>query len=147
MDSYTGLKTAQNIYDTTFKIQAAYQERASYDANGNILGYLRNGGKEQSPQMDSLRYKYQRDPSSGRLLSNRLLRVTDTVSNATYSSDLKNQPQDNYAYDQIGNLIKDSSERIKNITWSVYGKILEIEKLDTAKGAIKKDQLYLRRQW
>ena len=39
-----------------------------------------------------------------------------------------NQNSDNYHYDEIGNLVKDISEGIDKITWTVYGKIASIEK-------------------
>ena len=41
------------------------------------------------------------------------------------------QPTDNYRYDAIGNLIKDSTEFIQSITWSVYGKVLKVTRDST----------------
>jgi len=71
--------------------------------------------------MDSLGYKY----ITG---TNKLLRIQDSADDAIGGGyDLHNQPANNYAYDSIGNLIKDSSERISNIKWNVYGKIIEID--------------------
>ena len=47
-----------------------------------------------------------------------------------YSDDLDSQQQDNYAYDEIGNLIKDQQEGITNIEWTVYGKVAKATKQD-----------------
>jgi YD repeat-containing protein len=48
--------------------------------------------------------------------------------------DLDGQPDSNYVYDSIGNLIQDRKENIASIKWNVYGKIQEITKNDA--GAI-----------
>jgi RHS repeat-associated protein len=100
-----------------------FQERVSYDANGNILGYKRNGntfgGKLLG--MDSLTYKYV-------MGTNRLDHVNDTVPNGNYDIDIDGQADSNYRYDAIGNLIKDSAEKIASISWTVYGKISQIIK-------------------
>ena len=39
-------------------------------------------------------------------------------------------------YDEIGNLIADKSENITNIVWSIYGKVLQVEKQAAAKTTI-----------
>lgn len=41
---------------------------------------------------------------------------------------LFNQSAGNYGYDAIGNMIKATSEKLTNIDWNVYGKILSITK-------------------
>ncbi|MGN6293130.1 MAG: LamG-like jellyroll fold domain-containing protein [Chitinophagaceae bacterium] len=105
---------------------SAYRERISYDANGNILQYLRDG---QSPlAMDSLNYKYTRD-GQGRLQNNRLTHVRDAVSSGNYAEDIDDQPAGNYGYDRIGNLKQDLSATINDLKWSVYGKLRYIAKL------------------
>jgi RHS repeat-associated protein len=50
------------------------------------------------------------------------------VAAGNYTSDIDNQGTDNYDYDAIGNLTRDTKEGISNITWSVYGKILSVTK-------------------
>jgi len=55
---------------------------------------------------------------------------------------LHNQPADNYRYDSIGNLIKDSSEHISAIKWNVYGKITEIDHDSTWKARPTKNIYY-----
>lgn len=103
-----------------------FQERVSYDPNGNILGYKRNGnstfaGKPLS--MDSLNYSYL-------MGTNRLDHVSDNVPVANYSTDIDIQSGGNYDYDAIGNLIKDNAEGIVSVSWTVYGKISRIVKID-----------------
>jgi RHS repeat-associated protein len=48
--------------------------------------------------------------------------------------DVDGQPDSNYVYDAIGNLVQDKKENIDSIKWNVYGKIQEIVKNDA--GAI-----------
>jgi YD repeat-containing protein len=67
----------------------------------------------------------------GKLQNNKLRQVAEAigVSDAAYIDDIDNQTDpDNYAYDEIGNLIKDTKEGITKIEWTVYGKISKIEK-------------------
>lgn len=110
-------------------IIAAYSESIAYNANGNILKYLRKGaGTTGNPlDMDSLNYNYHRD-AQGNLVNNRLNHVRDAIGNANYSIDIDNHNNNNYAYDSIGNLRKDIAEGIQNIDWTVYGKIKSIDK-------------------
>jgi hypothetical protein len=127
----------------------AYKEEVSYDANGNIKTYLRNGNQTQTPlgaQMDKLTYQYERN-STGKLISNKLRYVLDEVEGNSYTGDIKNQTNlspvdvsndnaasqvtDNYQYDHIGNLISDIKEGVQQINWTVYGKIASIAKGNT----------------
>ena len=107
----------------------AYAENISYDANGNILTYQRNGAASQVA-MDNLTYGYNKDAENW-LVNNRLRHVKDAVS-STYTEDLENQVDDNYTYDKIGNLIADqdntSGNKINSINWTMYGKIASIQK-------------------
>ncbi|TCJ15244.1 hypothetical protein EPD60_07910, partial [Flaviaesturariibacter flavus] len=122
MDAYTGLNSDGNNW-SALSLSTNYQERVRYDANGNILGYLRNGttagGKPLA--MDSLTYHY----LAG---TNQLGRVRDNVPATNYDKDIDDQPVANYAYDPIGNLVKDSLEGIRRIEWTVYGKIKAVHK-------------------
>jgi YD repeat-containing protein len=127
MDMYNGLLPASGTF--TAVNDTSYKERVSYDPNGNILTYWRNGDVAR-PVMDRLSYFYTAN-------TNRLHKVTDAAADAgggTYSqyNDIKQgQTDNNYQYDAIGNLIKDNSEGITNITWTVYGKIASITKSGT----------------
>ncbi len=137
MDAYKGLTAQNNSWENMISLPH-YQERISYDGNGNILTYKRNGNKTSQQQMDDLAYVYNfhtTGPLNGKLKDNRLKQVTDAVTNASaYSesdilsgvSDIETQAANNYAYDSIGNLIKDTKENITSINWNVYGKIMDI---------------------
>lgn len=116
MDAYTGLT---NNSWTGITLNNEYKERVAYDANGNILKYLRNGNKTASIVMDSLNYKYYAN-------TNQLSSVSDNVSATAYTSpdaDIDNQSVNNYTYDLIGNLATDNAEHINYMEWNVYGKI------------------------
>jgi hypothetical protein len=94
-----------------------YKEDVAYDANGNILKYLRNGTTQggSSLGMDSLTYFYN-------LNTNQLNTIHDSVPAGNYSVDIDNQSANNYAYDSIGNLMKDNSVGLSDVQWTVYSK-------------------------
>jgi RHS repeat-associated protein len=126
MDAYCGFNNPGSGWSNSLMNNKLndYRERISYDANGNILGYLRNGTTQggKLAAMDSLNYKYY--PGT-----NRLRQVTDNVNASNYTEDIDNQSDaSNYVYDAIGNLIQDKAEGINSIQWNVYGKINSIEK-------------------
>jgi hypothetical protein len=107
-----------------------HQEQITYDGNGNITSYLRNGNTSAGKPlaMDNLGYAYNKD-GSGNLINNKLRHVTDAVTAvANYTEDIDGQVADNYSYDQIGNLTGDIKEKIDSIEWNVYGKIAQIWK-------------------
>ncbi|MEO9023275.1 MAG: RHS repeat-associated core domain-containing protein [Ginsengibacter sp.] len=124
MDAYNGLNNTTNVF-TPVSIND-YKERISYDANGNIKSYLRNGNAARL-SMDNLTYTYKPN-------TNQLDKVTDAAPDAAFGeydkyNDIKQGQQNkNYQYDEIGNLISDVSEGISKIDWTVYGKISSITK-------------------
>jgi YD repeat-containing protein len=139
---------ANNVYqpwnETT--IISDYHEEVTYDPNGNIRTYQRNGFGTTTLAMDNLTYQYEKN-ASGQIVSNKLRYVHDDQQVATnYTEDIETQTtltqadvqaeksvsiaSDNYQYDAIGNLIKDTKENIQNIDWTVYGKIKTITKTD-----------------
>ena len=122
-----------------------YQERYSYDPNGNIMTLLRNGTTANSANlaMDNLTYMYKYVQTGGGIgeytpgqapttgvdhLTNQLSSIRDAVASSNYPADIDNQAAFNYTYDAIGNLTGDAQAGITNIVWSVYGKILSITK-------------------
>jgi hypothetical protein len=111
LNANRGLNNATNTW-APVAIQD-YSERISYDPNGNIGTYLRNGstagGKPLA--MDNLTYTYK--PGT-----NQLSHVADAVPAANYSIDIDGQNTLNYSYDQIGNLTADVAEGITNIAYS-----------------------------
>jgi RHS repeat-associated protein len=135
-DAFAGFDRSGNNYNnsnqplTTFS--STFREELSYDANGNIQTVNRNGVFDPSG-MDRLSYNYY--PGT-----NKLKNVDDAVYASKYGSgehdvilDIDDQPDSNYVYDQIGNLIKDSAEKISSIKWNVYGKITEINRAHAGK--------------
>ncbi|HTN08213.1 RHS repeat-associated core domain-containing protein [Agriterribacter sp.] len=122
MDAYKGNTSVNNIWDNGLTATREYKESISYDANGNILNYNRNGFGS-TVAMDDLAYYYQ--PGS-----NKLDHVKDRVPAAAYPEDTDDQQPGNYAYDETGNLIKDNAGDISKIEWTVYGKIKSITKIN-----------------
>src|SRR5690606_17962862 len=120
MNTFSGLNTTGNHWNSPVATNE-YKEEISYDPNGNILTYLRNGSSATNLLMDNMTYHY----NTG---NNQLNHVTDIVPSGNYSVDIDNQSNNNYEYDAIGNLIKDVSEGITGISWNVYGKISSITK-------------------
>ncbi len=127
MTAYKGLSAATNQWTATPPLND-YAETVSYDPNGNIINYTRNGsptiaGKAQA--MDALTYHYKPE-------NNQLRHVKDALDSPTeraaYTEDIDSQGDDNYTYDAIGNLISDTKEGISEIKWTVYGKIASITK-------------------
>ena len=154
MFTYKGLNPVTNSWNVT--ATQDYRENISYDPNGNILTYSRNGAAAvNGTSMDNLTYQYPKYANTtanqtlnrvGKIINNRLRYVLDEAT-STYTEDIKSnapagittrtqllnekiaeQAGDNYNYDEIGNLVKDTKEGISNITWNVYGKILSITK-------------------
>lgn len=119
MRAFDGLDSATNSWPNSSPI-TAYGENYRYDPNGNILKLNRNGAPSLIP-MDSFTYHY----TGG---TNRLDHVSDVVNSSNYAVDIDNQTGGNYAYDQIGNLIKDEAGCIDSIRWTVYGKVWKIFK-------------------
>ncbi|MBI5373721.1 MAG: hypothetical protein HZA79_16975 [Sphingobacteriales bacterium] len=124
MDLFNGLNPAAGTF--TPAGVSDYRERVSYDPNGNIMTYNRHGDAARL-SMDSMSYYYTAN-------TNRLHKVTDAAADAApgvYSNynDLKQgQADNNYQYDEIGNLTADASEGVTNISWTVYGKIASVTK-------------------
>ena len=123
-----------------------YNNKFVYDANGNILSQQRRDSS--GTLVDNLVYHYAQQ--AGHTIANRLYHVNDSVTTTHTTSDIEDQGtytadlnqinyKNNYSYDPIGNLSKDSSEQIATIQWSVYGKIKAVYR--TA-GSNKKNILF-----
>ncbi|HEX7414051.1 MAG TPA: hypothetical protein VF411_08390 [Bacteroidia bacterium] len=130
MKAFTNISA--NAFGTT-TYTGTYNNRFSYDANGNILSQVRKN--QAGVTFDSLVYQY--NIQNGNKLQNRLYNVHDTIAAGVMSDDIDNQgvfnstltymnTNNNYKYDQIGNLVRDSAEGIAKIDWTVYGKIKNI---------------------
>ncbi|MBN8696094.1 MAG: hypothetical protein J0L87_06155 [Bacteroidetes bacterium] len=115
-----------------------YTNNFTYEANGNILTQTRYDNL--GVQHDDMVYKYWKD-ASGDMIHNRLYHVNDNTGYTSLrSDDIDDQGSfsnhedsinvyNNYSYDAIGNLVKDSTEEIDSIEWTVYGKIKRITRV------------------
>lgn len=128
MDVYKGNNAGKNLWSNGLILTQEHRERVTYDGNGNILTYTRNGDA-RSLTMDNLSYNYI-------VGSNQLTQVTDAGITATPAdyNDIKTQGVNNYAYDAIGNMTQDIAGGINanGIQWSVYNKILQITQTKNA---------------
>lgn len=123
--------------DDIKNIRTSYE----YDKNGNLTNLKREALKANNVlPMDNFTYHY---PNG----NNQLAVVEDAESSSRFLSDIDNQieqlasvgvvynPNDknthNYVYDEIGQLIKDQTEGINEIEWTVSGKVAKIEKNGT----------------
>ncbi|WP_123891873.1 RHS repeat domain-containing protein [Chitinophaga costaii] len=123
-----GMQTIRNLNVATNNwtpvAVSDFGETVTYDPNGNILHYNRNGNATwagQSLNMDQMHYNY----LAG---TNKLDNIKDDVDPAAYTEDIDSQADANYDYDAIGNLVKDQQSSIDDIKWTVYGKISDIHK-------------------
>lgn len=99
-----------------------YHTKYEYDKNGNLQYLLRNAHTASgSNNMDDFTYIY----GSGDSL-NKLLRVEDGGDGIDYGDIRSGQTGDNYEYNKIGQLVIDHQENIKEIKWTVSGKVKEI---------------------
>ena len=113
-----------------------YENNFNYDANGNILT---QGRKDATgTYIDTLTYQYAVN-DNGRKVQNRLYHVNDPYNYniediddmSTFNDNVETINDgitNNYKYDEIGNLTKDTQEEIEEIKWRVDGKIAEIKR-------------------
>ena len=95
-----------------------------YDKNGNILNLQRNGNYDDpvyNLQIDNLSYFY--DTSLSNL--NRLMKVTDLSNDPNGFKDGINT-NDDFSYDDNGNLILDQNKNITNIKYNILNLPVEI---------------------
>jgi RHS repeat-associated protein len=95
--------------------QTAYATDYEYDPNGNITRLRRRG--ESSNLFDNLSYNYANVQQN-----NRLSNITDSGVRLPDNSDLANQVNNNYAYDDKGRLLWDLGEN-SNLRWSNTDKL------------------------
>ena len=120
MQLYEGIDTGDYAWQSG-GLRLRYKTSYEYDANGNLLKLNRNGNEIAKLAMDRLSYSYH--PGT-----NQLRHVKDSVGAEVYSEDINNQEDDNYGYDAIGNMVKDSAEEIDSIYWNAYGKVWKIKR-------------------
>ena len=91
-----------------------FNERLSYDKNGNIKTLVRNGGMESQttvPVMDILTYGYSNTDK------NKLIKVTDATANTDGFKDGADTTEE-YGYDPNGNMIRDDNKNIRSIVYN-----------------------------
>lgn len=103
VDAYNGLNNTTNSF--TAAIINDYKERLTYDPNGNIKTYLRNG-TGTTLNINNYSYSY----TAG---TNKLASITNSVNSQTKT----------YSYDAIGNTTADGMQGMTNAVWNVYGKL------------------------
>ena len=137
--SYDKLNRIKNSSFSTFNTQTAnwnpsqdFATAYSYDGNGNLTTLQRRNG--QGDFIDNLTYHYNITQN------NRLTHVTDPVAGGVNDEDIDNQPENNYTYDAIGNLVGDVQEDITKIDWTVYGKVSRIIKNTSGQDRITRFQ-------
>ncbi len=122
--------------DGHYSIANSYRSNYTYDRNGNLKTLHRDApkkitsqGPEQIIGMDRFTYNY--IPHT-----NKLTHLNDSVNASEFgnlidsykSKDIDNQEENNYVYDELGQLISDEAEGIINIDWRVDGKVKSILK-------------------
>ncbi len=106
-------------WDENSNENMAYEESGiNYDKNGNIKIYTRKD--ETGSIMDDLEYFL--DPNE---INNQLNYVSDNIA-TIFDGDLESQNQNNYTYDDDGNLTSDTKENI-DIIWNNFGKVDSIK--------------------
>jgi len=91
-----------------------FNEKLSYDKNGNIQSLVRNGGRESQttvPVMDYLTYGYDANDK------NKLIKVTDATANTDGFKDGADTTIE-YGYDLNGNMVRDDNKGISSIIYN-----------------------------
>ena len=132
MKAFAGFNFTNNEWNYS-SYDGRYQNDFTYDANGNIKTQLRND--EAGNTINNLTYN--RFNISDKIIQNRLYSVNDVVAGSTFTDDIDDQGTfnntldnvniaNNYAYDELGNLTKNTQKEIAEIKWTVYGKVQEV---------------------
>jgi RHS repeat-associated protein len=98
----------------------AHSSNYTYDRNGNIQTHVTTAdGGNGLDTMDDMNYHY----IGG---TNKLSYISDNVSASHFSVDIDDQSENNYTYDQIGQLTYDQAEKL-TIDWRVDGKVKSVK--------------------
>lgn len=135
-NSARDMRTNNEIQETYSLNNDAYASTYTFDGNGNLLTLTRNDGSGTA--MDDLSYAYATDVSDN-LKNNQLLAVYEAASITTMGEDLENQVDNNYVYNELGQLIQDKYNDISEIEWTVTGKVKKITYDDALNTAIDTD--------
>ena len=128
--STTDVDALGNAWNSDPNMNASpYRTNYEFDGNGNLMKLGRFA--DNAAQMDRLTYEYLEE--NGRA-TNKLNHVNDGITNTLFSNDIDDQgvfdPADptnnNYVYDNIGQLVSDEGETIERILWSVRNKVRHV---------------------
>ncbi len=135
--AYRNLDPINNIWLTNGLRCGMYNNWLTYDANGNILTQKR--ADSLGNVFDSLTYRY--NIEGGRTLQNRLYHVNNAISGTVdgITNNIKDEgtfdtaeatinQKNNYRYNALGQIAKDSLGGIDTIIWTSIGKIWKIRK-------------------
>ncbi len=113
--------------------EESYASNYSYDRNGNLLTLVRTALNDEGSvkPMDELKYYYYDTDNDDGIPedSNRLRIVKDEAPSNNFEVDIDFHDYD-YKYDEIGQLLTDEDEGIKEIVWRVDGKVNQVIKTD-----------------
>lgn len=124
------LKAVYQRPDGNVEVPESYNESVSYDKNGNITTLIRNGDQDSdqnyvlAQNIDNLTYSYDEENP------NRLLKVFDSQvypSGFSDDSDGINDLEEDYKYDDFGNMIFDSNKNIETIVYNHLNLPTEIQ--------------------
>ena len=94
-----------------------YQTSYQYDRNGNIQKLFRRN--QAGDVIDNLKYSYDA------VKKNQLYSVEE-LENGSAADEGLGDATHTYKYDEIGNLIKNSSDGIQTIIWNIQGKVEQV---------------------
>ena len=99
-----GINKPRDYYGPKINTTEDYKvSNITYDLNGNLQSLSRNGVTNLGLVMDNLSYSY----NSG---TNQLNMLNDAVVLNNYEEDIKQQPNNNYTYNELGEMISDELE-------------------------------------
>ena len=102
----------------------------TYDANGNLLSLHRNGYTDASNNltnvMDVMDYHYLEDEDGNRV-DNKLTHISDVLHDNEGLGDIASQENDNYVYNEIGQLVYNDQEG-HYYTYDAYGLLTGVYK-------------------
>jgi len=134
MKAWQNLNSTNNTWGTGLTYNGMYNNKFSYDANGNILTQLRKDASGTA--INDL--SYNRYNLAGKTMQNRLYMVDDAIGNTAFTDDIDDQgtfdnstynnvtTNNNYGYDEIGNMNRNNQKEIAQIKYTVYGKVKEV---------------------
>ncbi|MFH7012395.1 DUF6443 domain-containing protein [Flavobacterium sp. FlaQc-52] len=111
------------IPQASVPVRNSYNEKIYYDLNGNIKNLERNGESDTSTsviEIDDLVYSYDT------VITDRLMKVTDTSNHSKGFKDSPDNAVSDYSYDTYGNLKTDRNKGITSIIYNHLNLPIEI---------------------